>query len=591
MKRKDRFIIFSQMPWQIAKAEKTGMFFLAVFSGICAVLQVYAVSGFINAALQAIGNSLFSPILLIKLFLLFLAVGGDWLAPRISSFLNEKAKIKMEQQYRPLMLEKCAGLKYKHVEQPESWDLLQRVLKEPEKRWMDIYQSMLSLLKLFISIAGILFVIAGYVWWAAALILLFCIPLFVFSVKGGKINYQTTRDTSHYSRKYWYLDYVLNSRECLNERKLFGYTEKVNKQYADTYQEAFGIETKMHAFWAFKTKISGGLSAIAALLIIITLIQPTLSGTISIGLFISLVNAVFSLTSQMSWGLSRNIDALVKAGEFCRDMKEFWELSEEEGVLDLPEYMEKIEEIEFRKVSFVYPGTEYQVLKDVSFTMEWGENYALVGANGAGKTTVIKLLTGLYTEYEGEILINKKELREYSSSEQKGIFAVVYQDFCRHALTFKENCQISDPCHPLSEEKMEKLAEQFDMDEVITDLPDGYDTMLGKTREGGVDLSGGQWQKLAMIRALLRPAKVRILDEPTASLDPKTESEIYHLFQQMTEDTLTILISHRLGFAKLANQILVFHNGTICEQGGFEELMEQRGLFYKMYEEQRSWYQ
>lgn len=478
MKRKDRFIIFSQMPWQIAKAEKTGMFFLAVFSGICAVLQVYAVSGFINAALQSIGNSLFSPILLIKLFLLFLAVGGDWLAPRISSFLNEKAKIKMEQQYRPLMLEKCAGLKYKHVEQPESWDLIERVLKEPEKRWMDIYQSMLSLLKLFISIAGILFVIAGYVWWAAALILLFCIPLFVFSVKGGKINYQTTRDTSHYSRKYWYLDYVLNSRECLNERKLFGYTEKVNKQYADTYQEAFGIETKMHAFWAFKTKISGGLSAIAALLIIITLIQPTLSGTISIGLFISLVNAVFSLTSQMSWGLSRNIDALVKAGEFCR-----------------------------------------------------------------------------------------------------------------HALTFKENCQIGDPCHPLSEEKMRKLAEQFDMDEVITDLPDGYDTLLGKTREDGVDLSGGQWQKLAMIRALLRPAKVRILDEPTASLDPKTESEIYYLFQQMTEDTLTILISHRLGFAKLANQILVFDNGTICEQGGFEELMEQRGLFYKMYEEQRSWYQ
>ena len=234
---------------------------------------------------------------------------------------------------------------------------------------------------------------------------------------------------------------------------------------------------------------------------------------------------------------------------------------------------------------------EITAVDDLNLEIKNGELFSLLGVNGAGKTTVIKLLTGLYTEYEGEILINKKELREYSSSEQKGIFSVVYQDFCRHALTFKENCQISDPCHPLSEEKMEKLAEQFDMDEVITDLPDGYDTLLGKTREGGVDLSGGQWQKLAMIRALLRPAKVRILDEPTASLDPKTESEIYHLFQQMTEDTLTILISHRLGFAKLANQILVFHNGTICEQGGFEELMEQRGLFYKMYEEQRSWYQ
>lgn len=591
MSEKKKLFSGKNMPSSIAKVENTVMFILAVLSGICAILQVYAVSEFINAALQSIRNSIFDIKLFGTLFLLLLTVAVDWLAPRFSGILRQKAELKLVQQYRSCMLRKCASLQYTHIEQPDSLDLIERVLKEPEKKWQDIYQAVLSLLKLLISITGVMWVIAGYVWWAAVLILLFCIPLFTLSVKGGKRNYQTQRDTSRYSRKYWYLDYVLNSRECLNERKLFGYTEKVNKQYADTYQEAFGIETRMQIFWAVKTKLSGGLSAIAALLIVITLIQPTLSGKISIGLFISLVNAVFSLTSQMSWGLSRNIDALVKGREFCCDMRDFWNLTEEEGVLEIPEYMAEIKEIEFRDVSFRYPGMDYQVLEHVSFTMKWGENYALVGANGAGKTTVIKLLTGLYKEYQGEIRINGKELRSYRPSEQKGIFSVVYQDFCRHALSFRENCEISDPCYKLSEKKMKKLAEQFELAQSIENLPEGYDTLLGKTREGGVDLSGGQWQKLAMLRALLRPAKVRILDEPTASLDPKMESEVYRLFQQMTEDTLTILISHRLGFAKLADRILVFEKGRICEQGDFEELMEKKGLFYKMYKEQRSWYQ
>lgn len=591
MKRKKSVFIFSEMPSGITRTENAGMLILAVISGLCSILQIYAVSAFINTALRSVHNSLFHPELFLKLLLLLLTVAVDWLAPRISIVLRQKAELKLILEYRPRLLEKCAALKYIHVEMPDSQDLIHRVLKEPEKNWQDIWQAVFALLKLFISITGVMLVIAGYVWWAAGLILLFCIPLFVLSVKGGKINFQTSRDTSHYSRKYWYLDHVLNSRECLNERKLFGYTEKVNRQYADTYQEAFGIETKTQIFWAVKTKLSGGLSAIAALLIVVTLIQPTLSGKISIGLFISLVNAVFLLTNQMSWGLSRNIDALVRGNEFCRDMRTFWELPEEEGVLEPPQYVKNIEEIIFRNVCFQYPGTDHKVLENVSFTMEMGKNYALVGANGAGKTTIIKLLTGLYTDYSGDILINGRELRSYPPSEQKGIFSVVYQDFCRHALTFRENCEISDPCHELSEEKMVKLAEQFDLNRRIESFPEGYDTLLGKTREGGVDLSGGQWQKLAMVRALLRPAKVRILDEPTASLDPKMESEIYRLFQEMTKDTLTILISHRLGFARLADEIIVFENGKIMEQGGFQRLMQKKGLFYTMYEEQRSWYQ
>lgn len=579
------------VPFGIMRTMSITMLILTIVSGVCSVLQIYIVSGFIDRVLRSLEASLWNAELAGWLLFLLATVTVDWMVPRIQRLLRERAELKLLRDYRPLLLEKCARLKYQHLEQSESWDLISRVLAEPEKRWLDIQQAVFDLLKLFISIAGVMVVIAGYVWWAALLILLFCIPLFVFSVKSGKMNYKAWRDTSVHNRKCGYLDHVLNSRECMNERKLFGYTEKINARYADIYQEAFSIETRTQMFWAFKTKISGGLSAVAALLIVITLIQPTIAGRLSIGLFVSLVNAVFLLTGQMSWGLSRNIDALVTGHEFYRDIRNFWELTEEEGVLDVPEYRENIREIEFRHVSFRYPDTEHEVLSDVSFRMEWGQNYALVGANGAGKTTIIKLLTGLYDSYEGEIRINDRELREYTKAEQKGIFSVVYQDFCRHALSFRENCELSDPCHELSEEDMRAWMDEFELTDTIEKLPSGADTFLGKIREGGVDLSGGQWQKLAMIRALLRPAKVRVLDEPTASLDPVMESEIYQLFQRMTEETLTILISHRLGFAKLADRILVFEGGRICEEGRFQDLMEQRGLFYRMYEEQRSWYE
>lgn len=582
---------FSYMPLHLIKAPAIIMLILAVLSGVCAVLQVYIVSEFLDAALLSASRARMDGRLILFAVLLLITITIDWITPRLHGMFCRYAELKLVKDYRPGILKKCASLEYRYVEQADSLDLISRVLHNPEKQWLAIFQAVLDLLKLFINIAGIILVIASYVWWAALLILLFCIPLFAFSVKGGKVNYQAWRDTSAYSRKYGYLDHVLNSRECVNERKLFQYTRRVDKQYAEAYHNAFSIETRAQIIWAFKTKLGGGLSAIAALLIVITLIQPTIAGALSIGLFISLVNAVFLLTGQMSWGLSRNIDELAKGNEFCHDMKKFLELPEEEGALDLPEYAASIEKIEFCHVSFRYPDTEQDVLKDVSFVMDWGKNYALVGANGAGKTTVIKLLTGLYPDYDGKILINHKELREYSKAEQKGFFAVVYQDFCRHSLTFRENCGLSNPCETPPEKDMVQLAEQFGLSKTLEGLPDGYDSTLGKVKENSVDLSGGQWQRLAMIRALLRPAKIRILDEPTASLDPKAESEIYELFQQMTEHSLTLLISHRLGFARLADQILVFHEGHVCEQGDFLELMEQKGLFYQMYEEQRSWYQ
>lgn len=580
-----------KFPFKCSCVENIIMLIMTLISGTCMILQVQAISDFIDNALLFLEKQKLDVDFYNSALLLIFFVTIDWMFPRIISILGQKSELKLKEMYRPLLLEKCAKLKYCYVEDSESWDLINRVLKNTEKQWVDIFEAVLSLLQLTIKIIGILFIIAGYVWWAAILILIFCIPLFILSIKGGKSNYKAQKDTSNLTRRYEYLDKILNEREYIDERKLFGFYKNVDEKYSEAYKKAFRIATKTQIHWAMKTKLSGALSSIAALLIITTLMRPTIKGVISVGLFISLVNAIFSLTSQMSWELSRNIDILVKGTEFYKDIKWFCRLKEEYGVLELPEYIEDIKTIEFKHVYFRYPGTEIEILKDVSFKMENGKHYALVGQNGAGKTTIIKLLTGLYSEYTGEILINGKELRCYTKAQQKGMFTVVYQDFIRHALTVRENCELANPCGTISEEQIMTLLDKFELSDVVNEYPNGLDTSLGKVKKDSVDFSGGQWQKLAIIRALLGEKKVQILDEPTAALDPKMESEVYELFQEMTDDRMTILISHRLGFAKKVDHIIVFSNGTVLEQGDFVNLMNKQGLFYQMYQEQRSWYE
>ena len=580
-----------KFPFKCSCVENIIMLIMTLISGTCMILQVQAISDFIDNALLFLEKQKLDVDFYNSALLLIFFVTIDWMFPRIISILGQKSELKLKEMYRPLLLEKCAKLKYCYVENSESWDLINRVLKNTEKQWVDIFEAVLSLLQLTIKIIGILFIIAGYVWWAAIFILIFCIPLFILSIKGGKSNYKAQKDTSNLTRRYEYLDKILNEREYIDERKLFGFYKNVDEKYSEAYKKAFRIATKTQIHWAMKTKLSGALSSIAALLIITTLMRPTIKGVISVGLFLSLVNAIFSLTSQMSWELSRNIDILVKGTEFYKDIKWFCRLDEEYGVLELPEYIEDIKTIEFKHVYFRYPGTEIEILKDVSFKMENGKHYALVGQNGADKTTIIKLLTGLYSEYTGEILINGKELRCYTKAQQKGMFAVVYQDFIRHALTVRENCELANPCGTISEEQIMTLLDKFELSDVVNEYSNGLDTSLGKVKKDSVDFSGGQWQKLAIIRALLGEKKVQILDEPTAALDPKMESEVYELFQEMTDDRMTILISHRLGFAKKVDHIIVFSNGTVLEQGDFVNLMNKQGLFYQMYQEQRSWYE
>jgi ATP-binding cassette subfamily B protein len=244
----------------------------------------------------------------------------------------------------------------------------------------------------------------------------------------------------------------------------------------------------------------------------------------------------------------------------------------------------------FEDVGFAYPGAERWAVRRLSFTLRAGEVLALVGENGAGKTTLVKLLARLYDPDEGRILLDGHDLREYDLEELRANVGVIFQDFVRYHMTAAENIAVGriDARHDRT--RIEEAARRSLADEVIARLPQGYDTIIGKRFRRGVDLSGGEWQKVAIARAYMRDAELIILDEPTAALDAKAEAEVFQRFKGLAKGKTAVLISHRFSTVRMADRILVLSGGRIIESGSHDELIAKRGVYADLFELQAAGY-
>ena len=247
--------------------------------------------------------------------------------------------------------------------------------------------------------------------------------------------------------------------------------------------------------------------------------------------------------------------------------------------------------IEFKNVSFRYPNTERDVIKNVSFRIDPGQTVVLVGLNGAGKTTLVKLLTRLYDPTEGQILLDGHDIKEYDVEELYKMYGIIFQDFGKYAVNVRENIAFGEIDKPIEEDEIVKAAHASDAEDFIAHLPDGYDTPLMRIfEENGIELSIGQWQKLSIARAFYSESDVLILDEPTASLDPMAEQEIFNRFDELRKDKTSIFVSHRLSSATTADKIFVLEYGELIESGSHKELMEARGKYYTLFSTQAKRY-
>lgn len=547
---------------------------------------------FVDTAIAILHNqqpydSIRMPLILIMLALgIFTTIGAviQLIASRISLILERKLK--------PAVVEKNASLDFKHIENADSWELISRVVRDPAKFVMDGFRAYISFIQIAISIASVLFLIVAKVWWASLSILAFSIPMFWLSIYAGKKTYQAGREAEKFNRRTDYLGEVLTGRDAVDERTLFGYGDEVNKRWHKQYESGFILVFKAALKKHILTKGSSIILALIGLLIALTLIRPVIIGRLSAGMFMGLVNAVFSMIQQLGWQMSSALENMSKAGEYMKDLTKFASLSETPGATDSPD-SEPIafESLEFRNVSFKYPSGNQYILEGLSFTLAAGRQYAFVGKNGAGKTTIIKLISGMYNEYEGKIFINGKELREYPASTLKAMFSVVHQDFAKYYITLKDNIILGDVAGTDTSKRVLESVRQSGFNDMLEGLKDGIDTPLGKILDGGQDLSGGQWQRVAIARSLISRAPVKVLDEPTAALDPISESRLYEEFKNMMHGKTTVFISHRLGSTKLADEILVIDNGRIVERGKHNELIQVNGQYCEMFETQRRWYQ
>lgn len=564
-----------------------------ILSLAVAILPTYQViinARFIDNALGLIDGSATKRAVYISLAIVIGIIAYQWLVEPIKAYLANKIEMDMRGSLKGAYVEKCSKIEFKYVENTDSMDLMNRIADTMEHKFIDGFTNVVNLISLFMTIAGLLIVLITQIAWVALIIIAVAIPLLYLSFISGKATYEANKEITKYQRKYKYLTTVMTGRENVDERTVFGYNEKLNDKWFEQYEISRKMETRTRAKWFVKLKSGSMITAFLCTFIAAMLINPVATGIITIGMFFSLINATFDLVHTMSWSLTRLIEAVSTHIEYLKEITKFAAFEQYDNADAVPEGGIEFKSLEFRNVTFKYPGTETYILKCMNMKIEAGRHYAFVGANGAGKSTIAKLLTGLYQDYEGRILINGRDLREYTAAQLKAFYSVVYQDFARYSISIWDNIAIG--CvGGADDEAINNAITALKLDSVIEGLENGKDTLLGKLAQEGKDLSGGEWQRIALARCFVSEAPIRVLDEPTAALDPIAESNLYSEFAKLCEGRTTLFFSHRLGSVKLADYIYVIDNGHVEEQGTHNELMAAKQLYYTMYDSQRRWYQ
>jgi len=566
---------------------------VALLNAFLPTVQTLAIAEFVNCVEETYSAVLEVYVVLIPLIILLGIVIFKQMIPSVTNLINTSAQNRLKIVLRKRFMKKQSVLQYRYIEDRESCALIYRVCEKVENRFWTGYRTVCNGIELVIKCVALMSIVMQASILSGVAILMVSVPLFYLAHKTGKQNYVLQKDAVEIKRRYKYLSAILSERKYVKERTIFGYSEHIANEYDKlsdyANQKEAAIEKKRYA-----NMKSGSLTMVMLAVIIMLLLLPALNNkSMSNGLYVGLVTSILNLVQGMSWNLAGIMQGFADINAYLNDVSIFLSMEEKADAdaepIKIPGF--QLETIEFRDVCFKYPGRDEYVLENCSFVLRGGKCYAVVGKNGAGKSTIMKLLAGLYENYEGQILINGKNLREYQYGELKWIVSVVFQDFARYALSFRDNILVGN-VNEKNEQLLEQIIEKMELVSCVRELPCGIDSKLGKLERDGVDLSGGQWQRLAIARLLYSEAPINILDEPTAALDPKGEAKVYEMFWQVNKEKFTILITHRLGAARMADEILVLDQGRIVEQGTHQALVAlENGLYREMFDSQRCWYE
>jgi ATP-binding cassette subfamily B protein len=489
------------------------------------------------------------------------------------------------------VMEKAATLDLTTYENPVFYDRLERARVQATDRLAMIQQMGLLLQQLLQTIVWSAILVYRSPW-LILLLIAGVVPSFLGETHFAFLGYAKNFRQTPIKRQLDYLRQVGGSKEAAKELKLFNLssylTDRFKRLSRTIYDEDVAL-SRRKLLW-------GGLLTLVTVCgyygaYVFAVFEAVTGSYATIGVFTVITVAIQQAQTNFQQAFS-TASGMADQALFLTDLIAFFEMkptvvSKPNG-LPMPRPIRQ--GFEFRNVSFAYPGTERRVLKNFNFVLKPGERIALIGENGQGKTTVVKLITRLYDPTEGEILLDGVDLREYDLNELHKEMGVIFQDFMRYEMTARENIAVGHVEVEHTEADIVVAAEKSLAASVVAKLGNGYDQMLGRRFETGVDLSGGEWQRIALARAYLRDAQLLILDEPTAALDAKSELEVFERFAELTTSKMALLISHRFSTVRMADRIVVLAGGQLVEEGDHAKLMALGGRYAEMFEMQAASY-
>jgi ATP-binding cassette subfamily B protein len=520
---------------------------------------------------------------------LAIALGMDALG-RVASLLETLLGDRFGNEMSVLLMKHAATLDLQHFEDPDFYDKLQRARRQTVGR-VALLGTLLQIGQQMLTLVSLLVALVAYNVWLLMILVLAILPAFLGETHFAGVSYSLFFRWTPERRELDYLRYVAASDATAKEVKLFDLSDHFIRRYTDLADRYYEANREVTVKRAAVGTLLAGLSTLAYYGAVAFIVAQTVAAAITIGTLTFLIGSFDRSRGLIQSVLLRGA-SIYEESLFLKDLFDFLEMRPATPAPPHPvPFPRPIRQgFVFEGVGFKYPDSERWALRDVSFRLGPGERIALVGENGAGKTTLVKLLTRLYDPTEGRILLDGVDLRGYDPDALRSAVGVIFQDFVRYDMRVRENIAVGRIEAVEDEARIVDSARKSLAMDVAARLAGGLDHMLGRRFEGGANLSGGEWQKVALARAYMRDAELLILDEPTAALDARAEYQVFERFSELTAGRMAVLISHRFSTVRMADRILVLEDGRVVEDGSHEQLVALGGRYAELFRLQAAGY-
>ncbi|WP_438768045.1 ABC transporter ATP-binding protein [Kushneria sp. TE3] len=583
--------------WQTSRVMMLGLALATLVAGVLPAVVAWVGQLIVDGVVTAMGtypdqatdlSTVLSPVLSLVVIEGVL-IGLMALAQRVLDAQQSLLRAQLGQKVNVMLLDKAGELSLSQFEDSEIYDQLTRARREASTRPLSLVTRTFSLLQNAISLASFSVLLVKFSPWALLIIVAGALPVFISEAKFSGDAFRLFRWRSPQMREQRYLETLLAREDSIKEVKLYGLEQLFLSRYRAIFDTLYSEERRLtlrRTLWGFLLGLLGTLTFYAAYGWVVL---ETIIGALTLGQM-----TMYLLVFKQSQGaLSASLSAVSGMFEdnlYLSNLYEFLEQPTEREAGTITEGIMPGDGLRFERVSFAYPGGE-QVLDDISLHLMPGQSLALVGENGSGKTTLIKLLTRLYHPSRGRVLLDGSDLRDWDGQTLRRRVGVIFQDFVRYQFSVGENLGVGDTHAFADETRWQAAAQRGLADDFIQRLPSGYHTQLGRWFKNGQELSGGQWQKIALSRAWMREgADILVLDEPTAAMDAAAEAAVFNRFREHSRDRSSILISHRFSTVRSADVIVVMDRGRIIERGSHDELIAGRGRYAELFELQAAGY-